>query len=268
MELKGAVGVVTGAGSGIGRGIALAVAGAGAKVVVADIDPDRSRAVAAELRGVGGDAIGATVDVRSQDSVEALAELTVEEFGAVHLVCNNAGVSTMGRQWELSLDDWDWVIDVCLKGVVHGVRSFVPRILEFGGGHVVNTASMGGLLTMAYGGPYAAAKHGVVGLSKGLRAELAGKGVGVSVLCPGQVRTGIVAAMREHMAGTGTATTETIAALDAIAAGNEAGIAPEEAGTMVTDAIREDRFWVLPNATELLPLLRRDLDELFATPWE
>jgi hypothetical protein len=88
------------------------------------------------------------------------------------------------------------------------------------------------------------------------------------VLCPGQVRTGIVAAMREHMAGTGTATSETAAALDAIAAGNEAGIAPEEVGTMVTDAIRDERFWVLPNATDLLPLLRRDLDELFATTWE
>src|ERR1039457_6487805 len=121
MELEGTVAAVTGAGSGIGRGIALALAGAGAKVVVSDIDPDRSSAVAAELRRIGGEAIAATVDVRSQASVEALAEATVEEFGAVHLVCNNAGVSTMGRQWELSLDDWDWVIDVCLKGVIHGV---------------------------------------------------------------------------------------------------------------------------------------------------
>jgi NAD(P)-dependent dehydrogenase (short-subunit alcohol dehydrogenase family) len=268
MELEGTVAAVTGAGTGIGRGIALALAGAGAKVVVSDIDPDRSSAVAAELRRIGGEAIAATVDVRSQASVEALAEATVGEFGAVHLVCNNAGVSTMGRQWELSLDDWDWVIDVCLKGVIHGVRSFVPRILEAGGGYVVNVASMGGLMTMAYGGPYAAAKHGVVGLSKGLRAELAGKGVGVSVVCPGQVRTGIVEAMRSYMAGTGTATDEALAVLEVIAAGNDEGISPEAVGDMVRDAIRDERFWVLPNATELLPLVRQDMDEVFATASE
>lgn len=268
MEIDGTVAAVTGAGSGIGRGIALALTSAGSKVVVADIDADRSSGVAAELRRAGGEAISATVDVRDPASVEALAKATVEEFGAVHLVCNNAGVSTMGRQWELSLDDWDWVIDVCLRGVVHGIRSFVPRILEAGGGYVVNTASMGGLLTMAYGGPYAAAKHGVVGLSKGLRAELADEGVGVSVLCPGQVRTGIVAAMREHMIGTGTATDQANAVLDAIAAGNDAGIAPEDVGTMVTDAIRAERFWVIPNGAQLLPLVRRDMDELFATPSE
>src|SRR5260370_16579368 len=144
-------------------------------------------------------------------------------------------------------------MDVCLKGVVHGVRSFVPRILESGGGHVVNTASMGGLLTMAYGGPYAAAKHGVVGLSKGLRAELAGKGVGVSVLCPGQVRTGIVAAMREPMARTGTATSETTAALHAIAAGNEAGIAPPPVGPLVPDPPPHAPFRTPPHPTPLPP---------------
>ncbi len=265
MEIDGSVAAVTGAGSGIGRGIALALAEAGAKVVVADIDPDRADTVATEIDRAGGAAIARTVDVRSQASVDDLAAATVAEYGAVHVVCNNAGVSTMGRQWELTLDDWDWVIDVCLKGVVHGVRSFVPRILDAGRGHVVNVASMGGLMTMTYGGPYAAAKHGVVGLSKGLRAELAGEGIGVSVVCPGQVRTGIVAAMHAHLAETGTATGDVVDVLDLITAGNEAGMAPEAVGVIVATTIREQRFWVLPNGTELLPLVRRDLDELFGT---
>src|SRR6266511_995950 len=137
LELVAKGAAVTGGGSGVGRGIALALAAHGARVAVADVEHGRAASVADEIVGRGGHAIAVALDVRDGDAVDAFASTTVEAFGGVHVICNNAGVSTVGRQWELGLDEWRWVLDVTLTGVVHGVRSFVPRILAGGeGGHV------------------------------------------------------------------------------------------------------------------------------------
>jgi NAD(P)-dependent dehydrogenase (short-subunit alcohol dehydrogenase family) len=265
MDLTGKAVAITGAGSGIGRGIALAMAQAGARVAVADIDQQRADAVAKELGDAGGTAIAVATDVRDPASVEALANATVEAFGTVHVICNNAGVATVGRTWEVDLDDWKWILDVCLYGVVHGVRSFVPRILQHGeGGRVVNVTSMAGLLTSPQNAPYAAAKHGVVGLSKSLRAELSGTGVGVTIVCPGHVRTPIVQAIRDHWAQRGDTPAAVTERLDELQQGSDRGMPPEEAGRLIVDAVRADRLWVLPNGEQLMPLFQRDLDALFA----
>jgi len=274
-DLDGRVGVVTGAASGIGRGIARAFASAGMRLVVADIEAAPLEATAAELRALGVPARAVVTDVRDETAVEALAEATTDEYGAVHVVCNNAGVWTVGYQWETDLADWRWVLDVNLWGVIHGIRSFAPRLLaQPEGGHIVNTASMGGLIAGPLIGPYTATKHAVVGLSKGLRAEMALQGapVGVSVLCPGEIATGLV-----HKVGArpGKTTTEgpgrapeVEATLAALREGDRAGMSPDDAGRMVLDAVRQNRFWILPNAAPHLVRARRETAELFATGQE
>ncbi len=240
-------------------------------VVLADVDRARLATAEAELAGARVDCMTRVVDVRDADAVEALAEATVERFGGVHVIVNNAGVSTMGKQWEISRDDWEWVLSVCLDGVVNGIRSFVPRILATHAatgrtGHVVNTASMGGLLSSGYLGPYAAAKHTVVGLSKGLRVELEGRGVGVSVVCPGLMRTEIAEGMRDHMVESGVRTEEEADAMVRnLRAGMSAvGMDPAAAAAMVVRAVQADRFWVLPNGASHLDSVRADLAELLA----
>ena len=169
-DLTSKVTAVLGASSRIGFAVAKAFAAEGMRVVLADVDVDRLKGAVDELTASGADCLGEVIDVSDPLAVERLADRTAEHFGGVHEICNNAGVSAMGRQWELSLDDWNWVLDVCLGGVVNGIRSVAPRMLAFGEqGHVINTASMGALLNSPFVGPYAAAKHAVVGLSKGLR---------------------------------------------------------------------------------------------------
>jgi NAD(P)-dependent dehydrogenase (short-subunit alcohol dehydrogenase family) len=270
-ELAGGVCVVTGAGAGLGRALVDAFAAQGMRLVLADVEAARLDAAAAELGSAGVECMTRVVDVRSAAEVDALADATVERFGGVNVICNNAGVSVMGKQWEISLDDWQWVLGVCLDGVVNGIRSFVPRILatrEATGrdGHVVNTASMGGLLSSGYLGPYAAAKHAVVGVSKGLRVELRGRGVGVSVVCPGLMRTEIAEGMRDHMVASGA---RTGAEADAMVVNLRAGMAEHgmdasAAAEMVVRGVLDDRFWVLPNGASHLESVQADLDELFA----
>jgi NAD(P)-dependent dehydrogenase (short-subunit alcohol dehydrogenase family) len=267
-HLEEKVAVVTGGGSGIGRAVATQLADAGMHVVVADIQQDALEATVADLVAAGHRAIGVRTDVSDGASVEALTEATVAEFGAVHLVHNNAGVGVGGPVWTHTERDWQWVLGVNLWGVIHGIRSFVPRMLEQGGpAHVVNTASMAGLISVPYLGAYNVSKHGVVTLSETLHRDLrlAGAEVGVSVLCPGLVMTNIFESQRNRpedladdagssglsalldVAGDSSATEDAIGAFGQI-------LSPDEVGAAVVDAVREDRFYILthPESTEAL----------------
>jgi NAD(P)-dependent dehydrogenase (short-subunit alcohol dehydrogenase family) len=199
-NLVGKVGVVTGGASGIGLGIARRMTAAGMKVVIADIEQGALDAAAAEIG-----ALGVRTDVSSLDSVSALAEKIVSVHGAVHVVCNNAGIGPMCRIDQMSMDDWKWIINVNLWGVIHGVHVFLPLLkANAGGGHIVNTSSMAGLASLAMQGPYCVTKFGVVALSEALAQELAQENsrVGVSVLCPGPVRSRISTGSRNRPAST------------------------------------------------------------------
>jgi NAD(P)-dependent dehydrogenase (short-subunit alcohol dehydrogenase family) len=188
-ELDGKVAVITGGGSGIGASLARACAAEGMRVVVVDVNEARASAVAAELPD--GMAVARAVDVSDAASVEALADFAFDTYGAVHLLCNNAGVSPAGRVWDFTDDEWGWLLGVNVRGVASGIRSFVPRMITQGEGHIVNTGSGASFVATPRLGPYCATKHAIVGLSEALRYELDGTGIGVSVLVPAGVSTNI-----------------------------------------------------------------------------
>jgi NAD(P)-dependent dehydrogenase (short-subunit alcohol dehydrogenase family) len=167
-DLDGRVAVVTGGASGIGLALARTFASEGMRVVLGDVEVPALELAVKELEGAGATAIGVPTDVSDPEQVEALARAAEQAFGAIHIACNNAGVGAGGLSWEAPLETWKWVIDVDLWGVVHGVRTFVPRIIEQDAGHIVNTASVAGLVAAPFMGPYNAAKHGVVAISETL----------------------------------------------------------------------------------------------------
>ena len=193
-RLEGRTAVVTGAASGIGLAVSEAFAAEGMRVVMADLDGDGLRREAARLADAGHEVHPTVVDVRDAEAVDRLGDEAVERFGELHVAVNNAGIVNGGNSWELALEDWHRVLDVNLWGVIHGIRAFVPHILASGDeGHVVNTASMAAVTAIPRLGPYTVAKHGVLGLSDVVRAELAASGspVGVSVVFPGRIRSGM-----------------------------------------------------------------------------
>jgi NAD(P)-dependent dehydrogenase (short-subunit alcohol dehydrogenase family) len=193
-QLDGRVAAVTGAASGIGLAISEALAREGTRVLMLDLAREAVEHEAARVAETGGEVEGRALDVRDPDAVEEAAAYAVERFGALHVAVNNAGIVNGGAAWELDLSEWHRVLDVNLWGVIHGVRAFVPRILATGeAGHVVNTGSMASVVAIANIAPYVVAKHGVLGLSDVLRAELDALGapVGVSVVMPGMIRTGL-----------------------------------------------------------------------------
>ncbi|HEY6532510.1 MAG TPA: SDR family NAD(P)-dependent oxidoreductase [Acidimicrobiales bacterium] len=193
-QLDGRSAVVTGAASGIGLAVCEAFCAQGMKVLMLDVQADLLSEQAARLAADGHEVHPMVVDVSDPDAVEAAAAAAVERFGALHVAVNNAGIIVGGLSWELSLEQWQSVLGVNLWGVIHGVRSFVPRILATGEeGHVVNTASMAAVLPIRNIAPYTVAKHGVLGLSDVLRAELEDQGapVGVSVVMPGMIQTAL-----------------------------------------------------------------------------
>jgi NAD(P)-dependent dehydrogenase (short-subunit alcohol dehydrogenase family) len=237
-DLHGRVAVVTGAASGIGFALCERFAAEGMRVVMADVDPTRLEAAAeqldAEVEAVPTDA------ARSED-VDALARRAIERFGAVHVLCNNAGVTRPALAWELTLEQWEWVIGVNLWGVIHGIRAFVPGMIERGEpAHVVNTASVGGLVAFPQLAAYSAAKAGVVALSESLAHDLRAQGapVAVSVLCPGPVTTGF----RAHSRALQPAADDQPLP-DAV--GDVDWRAPTDVATHVVDAIVHNRFWIL-----------------------
>jgi NAD(P)-dependent dehydrogenase (short-subunit alcohol dehydrogenase family) len=193
-ELNGRVAVVTGAASGIGLALAQRFAAEGMRLVMTDIDGTALGGAAAAVRAAGTDVEAIQLDVRDPDAVDRAAQLAVDRFGGLHIAANNAGIVNGGPTWELPLDAWHAVIDVNLWGVIHGVHAFVPRILATAQeGHIVNVASMAAVTAPGGIAPYTVAKHGVLGLSDVLRADLAARGapVGVSVVFPGRIRTGM-----------------------------------------------------------------------------
>ena len=256
-DVKGKVAVVTGAASGIGRGMAESFAAAGMKLVLADVDADRLAQVARELEKTGAEVLPVKTDVSRQVEVDELARRALDAFGAVHVVCNNAGVAHGGvPTWESTLHDWEWIVGVNLMGVVHGVRAFTPLLLEQGEGHIVNTASMAGLISGGGNALYGVTKHAVVALSEALFNELA-RAESVA-----RARLGAVSRLDQH------ADPAVVAAQSARGGAPPPAAGPHQPGSgdppqdgrvacsraasiraasadLVLDAIRAERFWIL-----------------------
>lgn len=248
LELNHKVAVITGAGSGIGAAIARTCGLAGMRVVVADIEADAAEAIASELRSNGCRALAAAVDVADRQSLLALAETTRAAFGGCDLLCNNAGVSVLGALAEASADDWHWVLSVNLLGVVHGLAAFLPDMRARGQpAHIVNTASMAGLVPLPAFGVYCASKYAVVGLSEVLHAELSGTGIGVSVVCPGLVATRIQNSDRNRP-GHGAAAAEPAGPPPVLPAALARPIEPDEVAERVLQAVRSNTLYVPTHA--------------------
>lgn len=255
--LRDRVAVITGAGSGIGAALAHACADAGMRVVVADIEKDAAEAVAKALRARDAEAVALPVDVADRDSVARLAAMTWAAFGACHLLCNNAGVSVLKPLLASGADDWSWVLSVNLMGAVHGVAAFAPRLIEQREtAHIVNVASMAGLLPLPGFGVYAASKYAVVGFSEVLQQELAPHGIGVSIVCPGMVATRIQDSARNRPGG-GTAEAPPADADPNFPAELAAVIAPEQVAATILTAVRDNALYVPTHAAWARPFAQR-----------
>jgi len=244
-QLDGKVAVVTGGGSGIGEGIARACADAGMRLVIADIEADAAERVAGSLREAGSEAIAVGTDVTDRAALDALADAAYDAFGEVNLLCNNAGVLTVGEIAATTPEDWQWLFSVNVFGVVHGIQAFVPRMREQiaasgGEAHIVNTGSVASISTTRSVGVYNATKHAVLGLSETLRKELEGDGIGVSILCPGGVDSRLFDAARnlpEELRGRVT---------PIVAERPDAErMQPRDVGELVVEAVRADCFWII-----------------------
>jgi NAD(P)-dependent dehydrogenase (short-subunit alcohol dehydrogenase family) len=247
-ELRGKVAAVTGAASGLGRAMALAFADEGMHVALGDVGD--ASAVLDEVQRKGVRALAMKLDVSKALAVEAFAARIDRELGGAHVVCNNAGVSPLGAVWETSLGDWQWILDVNLWGVIHGVKSFVPRLIARNEGHVVNTASVAGIINPPGSGAYNVTKHAVVALSETLHHDLRERGaaVGVSVLCPAYVPTGIADSERNRPAGIeATVKSKEMLAREqmlkkAVASGR---LSADDVARAVVQAVKEERFYIL-----------------------
>ena len=249
-DLADKVAVVTGAASGIGQALATRFAAERMKVVLADVEAGPLAQVADDLCAAGATVLAVPTDVGDRAAVDALARRAVEAFGAVHVICNNAGVAGPGGPlWTLTDADWEWTLRVNLWGVVHGIRAFVPLLVAQGEGHVINTASIAGLISPQLMGPYVASKHAVVAISEvlALDLEVTGSPVKVSVLCPGFVRTRIGESQRNRPAHLADTSSHPAAALAAnmVQQAVAGGTSPDDVAEQVVAAIREERFYVL-----------------------
>jgi NAD(P)-dependent dehydrogenase (short-subunit alcohol dehydrogenase family) len=269
----GRVAVVTGAASGIGFGLSERFVAEGMNVVMADVEEPALLEAAAKLSGPGATVLPLVTDVSSAKDVDALRDEAVRAFGAVHLLCNNAGVGgPTGRLWQVPGGDWRWVLGVNLGGVINGIRAFVPLLLEQDAAHIVNTASIFGVFAGALG-PYGISKHAIVALTETLYADLRAIGadskLGVSVLCPGAVRTNFGNSARNRPAGAGA----TLERDDAEQARAErfaelavGGKDPAEVAGIVVDGIRAGRFYILTSRNRNEAVRRRAEEILSGSP--
>ena len=264
-ELAGRTGFVTGGASGIGLALGRAFAEAGMKVMLADIETNALDVAVKSLCAFGPSVRGVPCDVADPTSVEGAAQATYQAFGNVHVVCNNAGVAAAGGIDTISLDNWRWVLDVNLMGVLHGIRAFLPHIRAHGeGGHIVNTASMAGLRGGIGFSPYVASKFAVVGMSEGLSMQLKPHGIGVTVLCPGIVRTRIGDSGRNRQPRYGEApmldpSSPAAGLVAEIARRIEAGLDPATVAARVLSAVRKNELYVFTH-----PEMRHEIEDRFA----
>jgi NAD(P)-dependent dehydrogenase (short-subunit alcohol dehydrogenase family) len=265
-QFEGRVAVVTGAASGIGKALAERFAAEGMKVVLTDVEPEPLDAAVEAIRSTGADVLGVRTDVSSAEQVQALADATLERFGAVRILCNNDGVETGAAFADIPQRAWEWVLDLNLWGVLHGCRIFLPLIREQGEGHVVNTASLAafatGLPTFA---PYTTSKFAILAASECLALELlaGGEDIGVTVLCPGVVNTRMPDAEPNRPADVPSSESDPmrqsiLGQLRSLAAGT--GMDPAEVAGMVVNAIRERRFFVLTHPEEAFAAVERRLE--------
>ena len=251
-EFEGKVAVVTGAASGIGKAMCTRFAQGGMNVVLADVENDALREAGRDIEKHGVEVLTVRTDVAQPDQVSALAESTIDRFGKVHVVCNNAGVFAGGRTWDAIGTDWEWVLGVNVMGVLHGIRAFVPILLEQNEpGHVVNTCSMAGLINMPLSGVYNVSKHAALSLTETLYHELqtVETPVGVSALCPELIRTGIGRSERNRPAhlkrGDDEGNVEQEMVEAAIKASVDTGLDPSAMAERVLEGIKTDTFYLL-----------------------
>jgi NAD(P)-dependent dehydrogenase (short-subunit alcohol dehydrogenase family) len=275
-DFAGKTAFITGAASGIGLSMARAFGREGMNVVIADIDIEAAKAAVQTLASEQIKAHPVQIDVADAGAVRAAALEAVAAFGKIHIVCNNAGVGVGGEVGKVPERDWDWIIDVNLKGVVHGVQTFVPLIRSHGeGGHVVNTASMAGLVSLLSGEPYSGTKFAVVGMSEGWAAQLAPMGIGLSVLCPGFVRTRIAESGRtrqDRYGGALVARDDAFGAASAVGRAVADGIDPEVVGARVIEAVKAGDLYIFtdPRYRDIVEMrfaaIRAGFDQAAASP--
>jgi NAD(P)-dependent dehydrogenase (short-subunit alcohol dehydrogenase family) len=268
VNLRGKVAVVTGAASGIGFGLAQRFAEEGMKVVVADIEDPALADAERRLKGLG-EVLAVHTDVSKESEVRALAAATLDAFGRVDVLCNNAGVATLAPIWETTWNDWRWLSGVNVEGVLNGIRAFVPTMIEQDEGYVINTSSTGGVATAAWGG-YGVTKHAVVACSEALHHGLRGLGSNVkaAVLLPGWTRTRIMQSERNRPSELQNASPpvpspKVVEAVEAITRATENGAEPSEVADAVIAAMAEGRFYIFTDR-ETLPLVQFRMDDILA----
>jgi NAD(P)-dependent dehydrogenase (short-subunit alcohol dehydrogenase family) len=249
-EFADKVAVITGAASGIGRGLVGQCAREGMSIVLADIDQAQLAILGRELDQQGVSNLQVPTDVADAAAVERLAQASYDRFGRVDLLFNNAGVMLTGYSWEQSVEDWQWLLNINIMGIVHGIRSFVPRLLaQEGEAHIVNTASVAALLSAPLMGPYSVSKSAVKALTETLSFELQDLAplIKVSLLCPGQVATAIAESDKDRGSRASDVVPAEAALREFLTSGIASGMSPDRLAEITFDAIRKEQFWIFPH---------------------